>query len=163
MRGRKIVSPIAALLLLAAHPAIAQEPAPSATTASVATGLPWKLDPAVLAGEGLKDVPPVPKSVLLSGVSHPRRAVLHMGDDIVVVVYEEQPVKIALRGTGMPYNEFVHVLAGSLVLTDSNGRAQEFREGDFLVIPQGFTGTWETKGVFRELVFITRAAWDVTH
>lgn len=151
----------ALILLLGAYPAMAADPVPP--PAAAAALLPWKLDPAVLAGEGLSEVRPVPKEVLLSGVSRPRRAVLHLGDDVVVVVYEEQPVKLALRGRGMPYNEYVHVLAGALTLTDTRGEAREFRQGDFLVIPQGFTGTWETHGTFRQLVVITRAAWDSTH
>lgn len=146
------------LLLLSSLAAMAQPP-----EAPAAVQLPWKLDPAALAGEGLSDVPPVPPSVLLSGVSRPRRSVLHLGEDVVIVVYEEQPLKLALRGKGMPYNEFIHVLAGTLVLTDSGGQVREFHEGDFLMIPQGFTGTWETRGVFRELVVITRQAWDATH
>ncbi len=144
--------------LLGSAGTLAQPPGPA-----IDVRLPWQLDPAVLAGQGLSDVPPVPKEVLLSGESRPRRAVLHLGNDIVVVVYEEQPVKLALRGKGMPYNEFVHVLAGTLVLTDESGHAHEYHVGDFLVIPQGFTGTWETRGTFRELVVITREAWDATH
>lgn len=158
------------VLVLGSHPVVAQPPdapaAPLAQTslaAPTAPLLPWKLDPAALAGEGLSEVPPVPKSVLLSGVSRPRRSVLHLGDDVVIVVYEEQPVKLALRGKGMPYNEFIHVLAGTLILTDQQGQAREFQTGDFLMIPVGFTGTWETRGTFRELVVITREAWDSTH
>ncbi len=146
------------LLLLGSLPVMAQPP-----ETPVAAQFPWKLDPALLAGEGLSDVSPVPPSVLLSGISRPRRAVLHLGEDVVIVVYEEQPVKLALRGKGMPYNEFIHVLAGTLVLTDSGGQAREFHQGDFLMIPKGFTGTWETRGVFRELVVLTRQVWDATH
>lgn len=144
--------------LLGSAVTLAQPPVPAADA-----HLPRQLDPAVLAGQGLSDVPPVPKELLLSGESRPRMAVLHLGKDIVVLVYEEQPVKLALRGKGMPHNEFIHVLAGTLVLTDESGRAQEYHAGDFLVIPQGFTGTWETRGTFRQLAFMTRAAWDATH
>ncbi len=126
-------------------------------------GRPLKLDAAALAGEGLRAVPPVPKQVLLSGVSRPRERVLHESDEFVVAVYEEAAVKLPLRGQGMPYDEFVHVLEGTLVLTDSDGRAREFGAGDFLVIPKGFTGTWETRGKFRELIVIERDAWDAAH
>jgi len=124
------------------------------------TEKPLKLDPAVLAGEGLREVPPVPKEFLLSGVSRPRERVLHEGDEIVAAVYEEAPVKLPLQGKGMPYDEFVHVLEGTLILTDSNGRTREFNAGDFLLIPKGFTGTWETRGKFRELIVVERNAWD---
>src|SRR5690606_27673369 len=94
------------------------------------------------------------------GVSRPRERVLHEGDEIVAAVYEEAPVKLPLQGKGMPYDEFVHVLEGTLILTDSNGRTREFNAGDFLLIPKGFTGTWETRGKFRELIVVERNAWD---
>ena len=63
----------------------------------------------------------------------------------------------SLRGFGIDlcgYDEFIHVLDGSLILTDKNGHAQRFDAGEFLVMPKGFCGTWETLGNYRELVVI---------
>lgn len=124
--------------------------------------LPLKFDPAVLAGKGLTDLPPVPKEYLLSGVSRPSQKVLFKSEDVVVAVYEENPVKLPLEH-GMPYDEFVHVLEGTLVLTDTGGKSYTYRKGDFVMIPKGFKGTWETRTRFRELIVVDREAWDATH
>ncbi|MCP5320228.1 MAG: DUF861 domain-containing protein [Pseudomonadales bacterium] len=62
----------------------------------------------------------------------------------------------------MPYDEYVHILDGGLILTDADGQAHEFKTGDSLVIPKGFTGTWETRGNFRELALVSRKDWDAT-
>lgn len=124
--------------------------------------VPLRLDPATLAGSGLTDLPPVPKEYLISGVSRPSQTVLFKSDDVVVVVYEEDPVKLPLE-QGMPYDEFVHVLEGTLVLTETGGESYTFRKGDFLVIPKGFKGTWETQTRFRELIVVDRKEWDATH
>lgn len=155
-------------LLLAWQLAVANPPsAPSAAAnngeSQQESAAPVKLDSATLAGVGLHDVPPVPQSYLLSGVSRPRSRVLYEGDALKVEVYEEQRVKFPLPAQGMPYDEFVHVLDGTLVLTDSIGRSREFNAGDFLVIPKGFKGTWETRGPFRELVVVERTAWEAVH
>lgn len=40
--------------------------------------------------------------------------------------------------------EFCAILAGRVILTDSEGEAQSFKSGDAFIIPKGFTGTWET-------------------
>lgn len=125
--------------------------------------VPVRLDPAALAGEDLAGVAPAPKEFLLSGESQPRRTVLFKSDSVVVVVFEESPIKLRLRAPGMPYDEFVHIVNGSLVLTDDGGKTHEFGAGDFVVIPKGFTGTWETRSNFRELVVISRKDWDATH
>jgi len=123
---------------------------------------PVKLDSGVLAGKGLTDLPPVPVEYLLSGVSRPSQTVLFKSEDVVVAVYEEDPVKLPLE-QGMPYDEFVHVLEGTLVLTDTGGKTYTFRKGDFAMIPKGFKGTWETRTRFRELIVVDRKAWDAAH
>ena len=60
------------------------------------------------------------------------------------------PPSIEIEDIG--FDEFIHVLDGTLILTDKQGHAQRFEAGDFLVMPKGFSGTWETLGNFRELV-----------
>jgi uncharacterized cupin superfamily protein len=42
-------------------------------------------------------------------------------------------------------------LSGKLILTEPNGTPQEFLPGDSLVLPVGYTGTWEMQGNYREL------------
>jgi len=39
--------------------------------------------------------------------------------------------------------EFCHVLEGTSVITDGEGRAVTVRAGESFVVPSGFVGTWE--------------------
>ena len=72
--------------------------------------------------------------------------------DIISSVFEAEPSKFEMEDIG--FDEFIHVLDGTLILTDKEGHAQQFEAGDFLVLPKGFSGTWETVGNYRELVVI---------
>lgn len=130
--------------------------------AAATTIVPLRLDAAALKDSVLTLRPPVPAHILLSGTSQPRSTVLFKSDSIVAVVFEEQPLKLALKAPGMPYDEFVHLLDGTLILTDADGKTHEFKAGDSLLIPKGFTGTWETGTNFRELALVTRKDWDAT-
>jgi len=40
--------------------------------------------------------------------------------------------------------EFCVILEGRVRLTDANGKSEIYEKGDALVIPSGFSGTWET-------------------
>lgn len=51
------------------------------------------------------------------------------------------PQKVAIA---YDKDEICVLLEGSVVLTDSEGRATTYRKGDTFVIPRGFQGTWET-------------------
>ncbi len=51
-------------------------------------------------------------------------------------------------------NEFCHILSGKVVLTDEEGTASTFSEGDSFVIPAGFSGTWEVLEPVRKLYVI---------
>ncbi len=51
-------------------------------------------------------------------------------------------------------NEFCHILAGKVVLTDEAGSASTFSAGDSFVIPAGFVGTWEVLEPVRKLYVI---------
>ena len=50
--------------------------------------------------------------------------------------------------------------SGKLILTDTGGNRTEYVEGDSLVLPRGFTGTWEMLGNYRELVVIEKNAYE---
>jgi uncharacterized cupin superfamily protein len=52
------------------------------------------------------------------------------------------------------------ILSGKLVLSGADGESQEYVAGDSLVIPKGFTGTWQMLGNYRELVVIERDAYE---
>ena len=51
----------------------------------------------------------------------------------------------ALKAGNFPLDEFVYVLEGDLVTTDSDGGRHEFHPGDAFVIPKGWAGIWDIK------------------
>ncbi len=118
------------------------------------------MDPEMLAGVDLPTEDPMfsPENVL-EGTHRPRGKVLYAGEQLVAEVYEDDP---AIYRIGEPFlfDEFVTVLSGKLILTGPDGVSQEFVQGDTLVVPKGFTGTWENQGNFRELVAIERQAYE---
>jgi uncharacterized cupin superfamily protein len=59
-----------------------------------------------------------------------------------------------------PYDEYVRVLQGSVVLTSSEGERQSYEAGDAFLVPVGWTGTWEMPTRFRELIIIDRKGWE---
>ncbi len=84
---------------------------------------------------------------------------LFQGDELVIEVYEDGPATFAVTEP-FPFDEFVLVLSGKLILTDAGGQVHEFVAGDSLVVPKGFTGTWKMLGNYRELVAIGTAAYE---
>ena len=78
--------------------------------------------------------------------------IFHMGK-IMVGVYEAAPGKVHIDSAR--YDEFVHILEGRLILTPDGGdETFEFKKGDSLVVPKGYTGTWEMPEKYRELIVI---------
>lgn len=123
------------------------------------TPAPVRLDRDKLAGLGLVEYEPFPPEVVLEGRSRHRSHVFFTGDEIVVEVWEAEPAKLAISEP-FPYDEFVYILSGKLILTDSQGKAREYAAGEFLVVPRGFTGTWHMFGNYRELVVIEKRAYQ---
>jgi len=121
---------------------------------------PVRMDRAKLAGVDLTTREPfiAPEDVL-EGQHRPRGAELYRGDQLIMRIYEDEPATFAINQP-FPFDEYVLVLSGKLILTDADGRVQEFRPGDSLVLPKGFTGTWQMLGNYRELVAIERTAYD---
>jgi uncharacterized cupin superfamily protein len=119
-----------------------------------------KMDPDKLAGVNLPaEEPFVPPEDVLQGNHRPRGEVLYYGEQLIMEVYEDDPVTFRF-GDPFPFDEFVTVLSGKLILTGTDGVAQEFTAGDSLVVPKGFTGTWQMLGNYRELVAIEREAYE---
>jgi uncharacterized cupin superfamily protein len=147
-----------ALLACASQPRAAAEGA--AEPRAVDSPAPVRLDRDSLAGLGLEEYEPYPAEMVLEGRSEQRSRVLFSGDEIVVEVYEAEAAKLAITDP-FPCDEFIYVLSGKLVLTDANDVTTEYTQGEFLVVPRGFTGgTWEMLGEFRELVVIEKHAYQ---
>ena len=119
--------------------------------------LPLRLEPtAIPYAEMNTDMPPWPEEDILSGVSEHRYKTLYSGD-IDVSIYEAKPMKLRLRD--FPVDEFVTVISGKLILTADGGSPQHFEVGESVMVPKGFTGTWEMQGNFREMVVIINKAF----
>ena len=57
-----------------------------------------------------------------------------------VYVIDVDPGKV--RIDGLPYDEYIHVLEGRLILTPDDGKEVEYKKGDSLILPEGYTGYW---------------------
>ncbi len=119
---------------------------------------PVRLDAEKLAGLGLEEFEPFPKEMVLSGRSRHRYHTFFSGEEVVVEVYEAQPAKLKIDEP-WPYDEFIYLLSGKLVLTDAEGTVTQYVAGESLVVPKGFLGIWEMQGDFRELVVIEKKAY----
>ncbi len=114
---------------------------------------PVTLDRDKIAGLGLTATPPDAfKDILVSGELNMRVATLFPGKELHVSIFESTPAKTNHRTRPTDVDEFVYVLSGKLILTETNGTKHEYRPGDSLVLPVGYTGTWEMQGNYRELV-----------
>ncbi len=114
---------------------------------------PVTLDRDKLAGLDLPAIPPDAfKDILVAGELKMRVAALFQGKELHVSVFESTPAKTSHRKRPTDVDEFVYVLSGKLILTQTNGTKHEYRPGDSLVLPVGYTGTWEMQGNYRELV-----------
>jgi uncharacterized cupin superfamily protein len=130
--------------VLVGAPALAQKsPAPA------------RMDPDKMAGLDLTAIPPdAYQEILVAGELNMRVATLFEGKELRVSMFESTPAKTDHRTRPTDIDEFVYVLSGKLILTEPDGTAHEFLPGDALVLPIGFTGTWEMQGNYRELVVL---------
>lgn len=119
-----------------------------------------KLDPDKLAGINLAaEEPFVTPENVLNGNHRPRGEILHYGEELILEIYEDDPVTLRFD-EAFPFDEFIQVLSGKLILTGTDGVRQEFVAGDSLVIPKGFIGTFQMLGNYRELIAIQRESYE---
>ena len=117
--------------------------------------VPVRLDRDKMAGLDLTAVPPDAYiDILEAGELNMRVASLFEGEELRVSIFESTPARTNHRTRPTDIDEFVYVLSGKLILTEPNGTAHEYLPGDSLVLPKGYTGTWEMQGNYRELVVI---------
>jgi hypothetical protein len=116
---------------------------------------PVRLDPDKIAGLGLTAIPPdAYQEILVAGELNMRVASLFEGKELRVSIFESTPAKTDHRTRPTDVDEFVYVLSGKLILTEPSGTVHEYTPGDSLVLPVGYTGTWEMQGNYRELVVL---------
>jgi len=118
---------------------------------------PVQLDRDKIAGIGLTAIPPDAfKDILESGELKMRVATLFEGKELRVEIFESTPAKTNHRKRPTDGDEFVYVLSGKLILTEPNGTSHEYHPGDSLVVPVGYTGTWEMQGNYREIAIVAQ-------
>jgi uncharacterized cupin superfamily protein len=114
---------------------------------------PVTLDRDKIAGLNLTAIPPdAYKDILVAGELKMKVSTLFSGKELRVSIFESTPATTSHRTRPTDIDEFVYVLSGKLILTEPNGTKHEYRPGDSLVLPVGYTGTWEMQGNYRELV-----------
>ncbi len=149
-------------VLLVAGPAAAEEAKGSAKEAvKVQTApSPVRMNADKLAGVDLTAGEPflAPEN-LLEGSHRPRGDFLYSGKELIVEVFEDDPGTHAIVEP-FPVDEFVMVLSGKLILTDADGQVQAFVAGDSLMVPKGFTGTWQMLGNYRELIVVDKESYE---
>ncbi len=142
--------------LALSSPAIGDDPTAGAKTVPI----PVRMNPDKLAGVDLSAGEPfIAPEAILEGSHRPRGAMLYQGKELRMSIYEDDPATFAITEP-FPFDEYVLVLSGKLILTDARGKVHEFVAGDSLVVPKGFTGTWKMLGNYRELVAIGTAAYE---
>ena len=146
-RARKVAGGLFGVAALAVQAVIGDAPIEPPTT-------PIRLEPgAVNYSDMESDMPPWPEEQILAGHSEHRYKYLYSGD-IDVAIYQAKPM--VLRIDNYDIDEFVLVVSGALILTADGGAPQKFEAGESVLVPKGFTGTWEMQGEFRELVVMMR-------
>ena len=68
----------------------------------------------------------------------------HSGEVLVKVgVWEAGAGKLVLRD--FPFTEYVLMISGSVIVTETNGLSRKFAAGDTFVIPRGWSGVWDVQ------------------
>ena len=117
--------------------------------------LPIRLEQNILDGQGLISGDPTEfegEGMTREGEAAPFAMHNFHTGKITVSVYESEPSKVFIDGS--PYDEFVYILEGRLILTPQGGSAQEYKQGESLVVPKGYVGHWEMPEKYRELIVI---------
>jgi uncharacterized cupin superfamily protein len=129
--------------------------APASHAADASSPAPVRFDADKMAGLDLTAIPPdAYQDILVAGELNMRVASLFEGSELRASIFESTPATTDHRTRPNDSDEFVLVLSGKLILTEPNGTAHEFTPGQALVLPAGYTGTWEMQGNYRELAVL---------
>lgn len=93
-----------------------------------------------------------------SGTPQTSGRIIHRAPDasIEIGIWECTPGSWTI--TDRVDNETIHLLAGRARLTDAGGSSVDLVAGDVLVLPRGWSGTWEIVETVRKFYVIARDA-----
>jgi hypothetical protein len=82
------------------------------------------MNPDKLAGVDLTAGEPfMAPEAILEGSHRPRGEMLYRGKELIMEIYEDDPATFAITDP-FPFDEYVLVLSGKLILTDAGGRVR---------------------------------------
>jgi len=84
--------------------------------------------------------------------------VLHEGE-VVAALYGADAARLMV-GAPFPYDEYVLVLQGKVVLTSEDGSSQTFVMGEGFLVPKGWTGSWDMPDQYLEKIIVETTAWN---
>jgi uncharacterized cupin superfamily protein len=111
---------------------------------------PVRMNPAYAEGKELGPLARWPKAMERKPIATHRFATWYRGEKLTVCVYDADDG--LLQFTDIPYDEHVHLLHGTAILTSADGERHVFTAGDSFVAPKGWSGTWEFRDGYRELI-----------
>jgi uncharacterized cupin superfamily protein len=118
---------------------------------------PIAFDMALHSASGFTRLPPWPREMLIKGGGADAARRLFSGE-LTVELYDAGNETVEL--VDQPYDEFVYVVRGEVVITAKGGSPRRYRHGEFFVCPKGFTGRWQTLHRYRELIAIETNAYN---
>jgi uncharacterized cupin superfamily protein len=119
---------------------------------------PVRLNPALTQGKNLEPLPAWPANMLVGKSAPQREADWYTGPQLEAAIYESDDG--AIRFKDFPCDEHVTVVNGKTTLTSANGEKHSFQAGNTFVVPKGWTGVWELKNGYREMIVFERHCVD---
>jgi uncharacterized cupin superfamily protein len=116
----------------------------SASVAAADSVHPVKISQAQVAGKIFKDYKPVVKNAD-GNTTHDVEVFLSKDKQFDAGMYRSGKVRAEIK-SAYGVNEYMHFLEGGVTLTSSDGTVTEVRAGDSVVIPEDWTGVWDTDG-----------------
>ena len=110
-----------------------------------------RLDANKLAGLDLDELAPYPDEIVLSGKSEHQTHHFDHGE-LLVATYQAAPALLDLKD--YPQDEFMYLLSGKIIITDKDGKVEEFLPGQGLLLKKGFCGTFEMQGNVRKIAIM---------
>ena len=105
----------------------------------------------------LEELPPWPDEMILKGpIKHWEKAV-HIGEEIVGVIYKATAGEI--YSPGYPFDQSVVILEGSLILIPEGGDEIHLKKGDIFQLPKGYKGKWIMPEDYKEYIVVEKKSW----
>jgi len=111
---------------------------------------PVKISQSQLAGEIFKQREPVVQTHD-GNTTHDVEVFRTDDEKFDVGVWDSGAARMEIN-TPYPYNEYMHLLKGSVTLTSADGQVTEVNAGESVILPMGWTGIWDTPGCLKVYV-----------